>query len=313
MTSVLDDFTRKLKSSTLDPLETYKDMAYHYTSIANIDSILPKEGRARLWASRHDCLNDASEGRIPEIRFKQASERLAESGKIDERFYALIHDVRPNRTDLIVPTIDGKTRPARSEFKTYVTSFSEDPDALAMWNYYSKGNRYEGVSIGFSLREILDSLDSALNADRTMKVRAAKVVYDEEEQLRMIERAILDPSNNYEPRYGTSVRYCIATLLTDLQPLFKLDCFSHEKEVRLYVKVFDKFKAAAPVNYRSSVGYMIPYVNLDFEKEAVFQITLAPSLDSEGQKKLQREVVREMLEVRGYQPTVKHSEIPVRY
>ena len=50
MTSVLDDFTRKLKSSTLDPLETYKDMAYHYTSIANIDSILPKEGRARLWA-----------------------------------------------------------------------------------------------------------------------------------------------------------------------------------------------------------------------------------------------------------------------
>lgn len=311
--SLLDEFTPKLDIKTLMPFETYEGTAYHYTSLGNINSILLDHEGLRLWASRHDCLNDASEGTLPKARFTQACDRLKESGAINKEFYDLISDVCPNRTGLIIPTIEGKTRPVRDEFKTYITSFSEDPDALAMWNYYSKGNRYEGMNIGVSSRAMLDSLNSDQNENRTMEAWMAKVVYDEEEQLGTIERAILDLSRNYTPEHGTSVRYRIGELLASLKPIFKLDSFSHEKEVRLFVRVFKKFESKTPVRYRSSAGYVIPYIELGFDKTSVSRITLGPSLGDDRQKEMQQTVVKEMLESHGYPTLVKCSQIPIRY
>lgn len=83
-----------------------------------------------------------------------------------------------------------------------MVSLSEDPDALAMWNYYSKGNRYEGISIGINVGSMKDSLDSALSADGSVEVQTAKVIYNKEEQISIIEKAILDLREHCEPRYG---------------------------------------------------------------------------------------------------------------
>lgn len=69
-------------------------------------------------------------------------------GGIDDEFFSIIKDVQPNRTELFLTRTEGRTRPARGDFRRYVVSLSEDSDALAMWNYYSKGNRYEGMNIG---------------------------------------------------------------------------------------------------------------------------------------------------------------------
>lgn len=313
MVSTLDEFIPRLKLETLRPYKPYNGTVYHYTSLRNINSILTDENALCLWASRQDCLNDMSEGTLPAARFEQACESLKESGAISEGFYNLIHDVPPNRTDLIIPAINGKTRPFRGEYDTYITSFSEDPDALAMWNYYSKGNRYEGMNIGVSSQALLDSLDSNLNRDHAIKLKMVKVVYDENEQLEILQAAILDLFHNYTPEYDSSVRYRIGTLLTTLKPLFKLDYFSHEKEVRLFVRVFKKYKNAVDVYYRSNAGFVIPYIKLNIAKSSVSQITLGPSLGNEEQKERQQTIVQELLESRGYQAAVKCSEIPVRY
>lgn len=311
--SLLDEFTSKLDIKALIPFETYKGTVYHYTSLKNINSILLDNEGLRLWASRHDCLNDASEGTLPEIRFAQACNRLKESGEINKKFYDLIKNVHPNRTRLFISTIDDKTRLVRDEFKTYITSFSEDPDALAMWNYYSKSDRYEGMNIGVSSRAMLDSLNSDQNESRIMEAQMAKVVYDEKEQLRTIERAILNLSRNYTPGHEKSVRHWIGELLASLKPVFKLDSFSHEKEVRLFVRVFKKFESKTPIRYRSNAGYVIPYIELDFDKTSVSQIALGPSLGDNRQKEMQQAVVEEMLESRGYRTLVKCSRIPIRY
>lgn len=167
--SLLDEFTSRLDIKTLIPFETYEGAAYHYTSLGNVNSMLSDDEGLILWASRHDCLNDASEGTLPEIRFAQACDRLRKSKAIDEGFFDLIRDVRPNRTRLIFQTVDGRIRPKRDEFKTYTASFSEDPDALAMWNYYSKGDRYDGMNIGVSCRAMLDSLNSSQSGSRAME------------------------------------------------------------------------------------------------------------------------------------------------
>ena len=197
----------------------------------------------------------------------------------------------------------------RGDFRRYVVSFSKDPDALAMWNYYSKGNRYEGMNIGIDIGSMKGFLDSALNFDGSVKVQTAKVIYREEEQISIIEKAILDLKEHYEPRYESSVGYCIGTLLSNL----KLECFEHEKEVRLFVDILDKPQSKPTVKYRTNAGFLIPYIELGFGKNSIRSIMLGPSLDGVRQKRAQEEVAREMMERYGYQVAVESSKIPVRY
>lgn len=313
MSSLLDSFIQKLRPETLMAGKPYDGTTYHYTSLGNISSILLSGDTTCLWASRHDCLNDISEGTLPEKRFIQVCDALRKTTEISDDFYRLIRDVPPNQTDLIIPTINGKTSPFRGKFNTYITSFSEDPDALAMWNYYSKGNQYEGMNIGVSSQTLLRSLESNLNPMRTLKINMVKVIYSETEQTEILRRAILDIYRNYSPEHGSSVRYCIGTLLAKLQPVFKLDYFSHEKEVRLVLKVFEKFKDDVPVYYRNNVGFVIPYIKLNIDRAAVVEMTLGPSLGSDNQKEHQRAVVQDMLTTHGYQASVRSSGIPVRY
>ena len=313
MPSLLDSFIPKLRPETLRAGKPYGGVAYHYTSLGNISSILLPRDTMCLWASRHDCLNDISEGTLPEKRFIQVCNALRKSGEISEDFYKLIRDVPPNQTDLIIPTINGKARPFRGKFSTYITSFSEDSDALAMWNYYSKGNQYEGMNIGVSSQTLLQSLESKLNPMRTLKLSMVKVIYRETEQFEILRRAILDMYRNYSPGHESSVRYCIGTLLAKLRPVFKLDYFSHEKEVRLVVQVFEKFKDNVPVYYRNNVGFVVPYIQLNIDRAAVVEMTLGPSLGNDNQKEHQRAVVQDMLTTHGYQASVKCSDIPIRY
>lgn len=313
MKSLLDKFILNLKVTTLIPYQPYEGMAYHYTSLHNVSSILLHANSTRLWASRHDCLNDASEGTLPKLRFGQACNRLRESGGIDDKFFNIIKDVQPNRTELFLTRTEERVKPVRGDFRRYIVSLSEDPDALAMWNYYSKGNRYEGMNIGIDVGSMRDSLDSALNIDGSVEVRTAKVIYNEEEQIGIIEKAILDLKENYEPEYESSVRYCIGTLLSNLKPMLKFDYFEHEKEIRLFVDVLDKSQSKPSVQYRTNTGFIIPYILLNFNKSSVKSIMLGPNLNDIRQKRAQGEIAREMMEEHGYQVTVENSKIPVRY
>lgn len=311
--SLLDRFTEKLEFETVMPLSPYNGEVYHYSSLGNVNSILLGKKGLCLWASRIDCLNDTSEGTLPEMRFAQACDELKADGRIDGRFYELIRDVHPNRTGLVLYTASGKTRPVRDEFKTYVTSFSEDSDALAMWNYYSKGSRYEGINIGISSCRLLSSLNSRQNQHGAVMALMVKVIYDEKEQLELIERVLLDLYENYEQGYEYSVRYHIGTLLSNLKPVFKYACFSHEKEVRLFINVYRKFESELRIEYRTCAGYVVPYIPLNFDRSVVSRITLGPGLESDNQKAVQKKVVEEMLMNHGYQAVVAQSIIPVRY
>lgn len=313
MTSKLDEFIPRISYSTLMPYEPYRGVVYHYTSLSNIKSILLREGGALLWASRHDCLNDASEGTLPRLRFRQVCDRLSKEDKLDEAFLNVINNVQPNKTDLIIPTNGGKKRPVRDSYKTYIVSFSEDSDSLAMWNYYSKGSHYEGMNIGIDTQVLLNSLNSTLNKNGTVNIQAAKVIYDEDEQLEIIEEAILDLRRAYTPGHETSVRFCVGTLLAKLGPVFKLDYFSYEREVRLFVQVFKKFEIDNPVKYRSNAGFVIPYIELEFDKNSISEITLGPALSDEKQKLAQKEVAQEMMRSYGYGAQVDCSRIPVRF
>ena len=67
------------------------------------------------------------------------------------------------------------------------------------------------------------------------------------------------------------------------------------------------------MKYRTYAGYIIPYIELKFDKNAVCQITSGPAFGTEKQKKLQKSIMHEMLDNYGYHVCEKCSEIPVRY
>ena len=62
------------------------------------------------------------------------------------------------------------------------------------------------------------------------------------------------------------VGYCIGTLLSNLKPVLKLECFEHEKEVRLFVDILDKPQNKPTVKHRTNAGFIIPYIELGFGK-----------------------------------------------
>ena len=313
MESLLDKFTLKLNMSAFPTVEKYTGTIFHYTSTNNINPILLNGNDVVLWASRYDCLNDISEGTLPQIRFSEVCEKLREEGRISDAFYHLISQIKPTKTDLIFTTIDHCVRPHRGEYDTYVTSFSESDDALAMWNYYSKGSRYEGINIGIRTQVLLDSLEVNGRSEGKIKACAFKVIYDDTRQHQIISTFIEELFSKYAPGDETSVRYHISTMLSSLKMLFKNKCFEHEKEVRVVVQIFKKYKAEVPVKYRTYAGYIIPYIELRFDKGAVCQLTTGPMVGDEQQKKLQQSVIHEMLESHDYYISEKCSEIPVRY
>ena len=313
MSNLLDKFTLKLNVSALPRVEQYTGTIFHYTAISNINPILLNDKNVILWASRYDCLNDISEGTLPQVRFSEICKELRQSNRISKEFYDLIHEIKPTRTDLILPIIDNSIRPYRDRYDTYVTSFSEADDTLAMWNYYSKGRRYEGVNIGIHTQVLVDSLELNGNNEGKLKVRTLKVIYDDARQREIITTFVEELFSKYEPGDESSVRYHVSTMLSSLKMLFKDKCFEHEKEVRVVVQVFEKFKSEIPVKYRTYAGYIIPYIELPFDKGAVCQLTTGPMVCTEQQKELQQSVIREMMESHDYNVSVKCSEIPVRY
>lgn len=313
MESSLDKFTQKLRMSAFPTVEKYTGTIFHYTSTINMNPILFNWDKVVLWASRHDCLNDISEGTLPQIRLSEVCEELRRSGRISESFYNLVRQIKPTKTDLIFTTIDHCIRPYCGEYDTYVTSFSETDDSLAMWNYYSKGSRYEGINIGIRTQMLLDSLEMNGRSEGKIKACAFKVIYDDAQQREMISTFIEELFSRYEPGDEASVRYHISTMLSSLKMLFKNKCFEHEKEVRVVVQIFKKYKSEVPVKYRTYAGYIIPYIELRFDKGAVCQLTTGPMVGTEQQKQLQQSVIHEMLESNDYYVSEKCSEIPVRY
>ena len=99
--------------------------------------------------------------------------------------------------------------------------------------------------------------------------------------------------------------------IAELQFCFKDEHFSHEKEVRVILRIpKDKdISNGLPTKYRTGNGYIIPYVEASVPKEAITSVTVGPLLE----KELAEKNVKEMMESRGCSCKVHTSEVPIRF
>ena len=312
MLSKLDEFQRRLKMDTDYMPSEYENDLFHYTSPTGFSSIMFGDlEQVTLWASRYDCLNDASEGTVVEEVYQEVCKELRDKDEITEYLYQLFIKVKTARTILLDSGKGEKTKKTRPEYDRYVCSFSKNKDSLSMWNYYSKGNKYEGFNIGFYPHNIKESLKRLLG-DKEAEFHIYPVIYSRSEQKRLIKKMLIKLRDNYDTEQESSIRYIISNRLSVWRLVFKHEFFQHEEEVRIVVDVA-KREEKVPVKHRMNAGYIVPYIELKLKKCDMSYVNFGPLQCDEEQKKHQENVMEEMLEFKGYSALVDYSHIPVRY
>ena len=286
---------------------------FHYTSPQGFQSILFGDRLDTvLWASRYDCLNDSSEGSVAEEVFKETVQELFEQQTINEEQYKLFSSVKTAKTILIYREINGDLKFERVECDRYICSFSKDKDSLAMWNYYTKGNRYEGFNIGFHSQHLKQELEDYF-IGTNVSLNVYPVIYKKSEQKELIKTTLLIIKDLYSKEESLRIKSILSSRLVDWGLIFKKEYFEHEKEVRIIINVSKK-ETRIPIQYRINSGYVIPYIQLKLEKYNVSYVTLGPLQYEERNLKHQVGVMKEMLKSTGYNlANVDYSKIPIRY
>ena len=279
----------------LNSKELENKILYHYTTPEGLLGILQSDS-VKLRLTKASALNDMMEGKILKERYKSVCAKLYQKGKMNRKEYDfLIENVK----------LDNNGELKESEHrKMYVCSFSLEKDSLPMWNYYVKGDGYQGYNIGFRNPFIHCELSDDFLIKRILQM--CKVIYSEdilESLLTECVDSVHKSPKSFEEIYG------------DIYPAFswgalehKLECFSHEKEVRLIYTASDGDEEK--IQYRTKNGVLIPYIEIPFFKETVKEITIGPLVE----RKLAVENLKEFLDLRGYKDIdIKVSNVPIRY
>lgn len=302
-----------------------KECMYHYTSPNAMTSILfNKTNNIVLWASRSDCLNDTSEGQIVENVYKEACLDMLNQGEVTKEQYDILSTMKTPSEELFVyEGADNFPMASCRQRDRYIISFSLNADSLSMWNYYSKGNRYEGFNIGFRAQEVLQYLKSQYDL-YAARFRMVPVLYNKSEQVNTIKstlHALLqlhsedDPALTYRERLKDDISECVSCW----ELTFKNACFEHEEEVRVIIDIPKHYdenvppECRIPICHRYDHGCLIPYIEIEINKDALNSVCIGPlQMDEEG-KKRQLSIMDEMLRGGGYAPVAAYSNIPVRY
>ena len=261
------------------------NILYHYTNITGMTGIInKKEDCISLWFTHSKFLNDSSEGYDIDRIYPVACKNLLLSGEIEETDYNELKEfvITDKR---IFSFNDTDDKDSNSHFKempydTYICSFSSDPDLLGMWRYYTKGET--GLSIGLRKGLLSNSnLFKNNNKNRIGEFEVADVIYDENEKRYLVEEGIRRALRNPDAKNG--VKGSLNSQLYKYRYIFKHPCFQTENEVRMMLFVpndpsplIKSGRNAYQISHRTSNGMLIPYIKLEFPKEALFSVLLSP-------------------------------------
>lgn len=304
----ISDFNRN-EITSYTPRQTI----YHYTSPMAFKNIIVER---EIWLSRADCLNDYSEGEYIRKVFNRALNTLYDDDQFSikhEQEYKFIRNFNTERIFEIVKSLQTfqktPTHSVSDTYETYICCFSKKRDSLPMWNYYIKGNNYEGFNIGFN---------GWYSKDNNPMRNCSPVIYNYGQQIKLIKALITKASSLLaQVKFVDEVYSAIAKYIYKFQFMFKEDCFSHEEEIRLIksIPLSDFESKKEKRQYRVQGNLLIPYIVESFEnyKDIITEVNVAPCLND-------NEIVRSNIiqflssnNINSVKDNVLVSNIPVRY
>ncbi len=240
------------------------DILYHYTTMGTLQSILnnvKEKGTLILRGTHVEYLNDEKE-------FKLACEVMSEVivdyekhlPEIDKRDIAKYFT--PEKWEQLAQTFRFGDIP-------FITSLSEEPDSLSMWNTY--GDDGVGVAIGISKRYIKNSYE------------ITKCIYDRERfKQDMMKYLVDDVYKSYFVK-DEVFRYSPDGIKIDMLKAFSIykhHAYEYEKEWRL-IAMGNGFSSPMMVNFQERKGLLKPYIEHAFNKDALVEIIIGPCADKE--------------------------------
>ena len=320
--SVAEEFFNIRESLYINDFKPTLDRLYHYTSPEGLIGILNKENLV-LRFSRFDCLNDKTEGTLAHKLFNEVINALYYESLISEQLFKLAVQVKPNYGDLytikILEEDKLKTDSGRNEYgfywlpeDKYLCCFSEEPDSLPMWNYYTKGTAARGYNIGIAKSSLLKR--KYINKENELRI--VKILYKQSTQKELVKKMMIEIQNKFSILGEKLATDLMLEALVEWRLLFKYECFAHEKEVRAILTIpaelpeKAEYADAYKIKFRNNSGYVVPFVDLEFPKLSVQSITVGPQLDiasaANGLEALLKD--GECVGV-----NIQNTEIPTRY
>lgn len=255
---------------------------YHYTNYAGLLGILESKC---LWLTEHKYLNDPSE-------IEHGKKIILNS--LTRRYQ--------NYHNLIIYLTYNLNLVKEKSYKTYITSFCEEPDYLPAWRYY--GDNGAGFSIGFKKEYFYPSQNTVEPRDATFLL---KVEYDESVYSDTIDNILSTAdvtfTNWFKIEDPSQIRPYISALFSSLfttLPEVKNIDYQDEKEwrscmIRLYNETNNTWHPAPlPIErliiskidnrnispFVKNVRTMIPRIeSLKFDYSDISDIHIGPRLD----------------------------------
>lgn len=250
------------------------DRVYHYTDAAGLLGIVECQ---ELWLSNTLFLNDSRELAYGFDRIVEALHRRTGDAPHLCRA-ALRHFEQPSA---------GEEPPdePRLPNDVYVASFSEAGDSLSLWRSYSQ--QASGYALGFSVPKLLETIApnnaEAVESRSTPVYQTAAVIYEEREQVRVINE-IIDMSAAQEQRLLTdgdaaqkhNAALNLSGTLRFMMPLLKDPGFADEREVRMTLQITPGMKP----EYRVRGGMPFPFFRRTFPMPQLLEIVrVGPTAD----------------------------------
>lgn len=226
-------------------IEPLGKLIYHYASLPSFCAIIQSQS---LFCTNLNYLNDTKEFKFGVEQVLKVIDKL----QLESYSDSILHEVKEKIEDF---------------YKTerYVTCFSKEGDMLSQWRAY--GNQGKGISIGFDLQHLEDSIEQPL--------KGSQILYDDQLQLKTIEDIIRIIIENYEQikdsvdwsdyGYERLVRLSIIDFLHRIISSYKSDGFKEEKEFRLEYSIDGNIVKPGDneIKYRATETMLIPYVVLE--------------------------------------------------
>lgn len=265
----------------------------HYTSMQGFKSIIESES---LWATNVAFLNDNKEyTHAFDIFESELSKFEEDQGSVEEHDSYFFRECKGYINSLKRPGIR----------QHYVVSLSSEIDQLSQWRAYGS------IGIVFYEDKMEQCIRGVPGADLVGVERCRYNEFNLRGEIKNRVSEIFDEYKKIAPEKG---KECIFDLMEDFYEHMLLSStfckaygFKEEKEVRL--SFFST--GEEEVKFRVNHSYLVPYLEVPFDKSAIERIVIGPCIDLEKTKK-SVELFMERHFPLDERPSIVDSDIPYR-
>lgn len=262
------------------------ELMYHYTTVDSLLGMTQHTSTQNpfitLWATHLTCLNDPEEKKFGKKIIDESLEELENNLSIDEKYRITNLMKEQEKFSKLQKSIDNIEINSPNYVSIYVTSFSKAKDELPMWSIYAKkGN---GISLGFdreSMKKEMTTPSFAIpqliygtpNGTNWNEYLKSTYLECHNGSLTFVKSKCPELSEKYQNIMVAAMTY--AWLINIIPCRLKNEAYFYEKEIRITTQ------EDREVKFRTSNGFIIPYIEIPINIKHLKEIIIGPTLDKE--------------------------------